>query len=398
MPGYKEYRGNNIWRLYINDKADAKGNRIRHRKTFKGTPAEADKELALFYADVTRDEYQKPSRMIVRDLFRRWLDTYGKFHLRPLTLETDERYLMNRVATMPIGKMQVNKLKSTDFYQLYNDLRDKYKYSDKTLLQIHRIMHSAFAEAMGWPELRLRNHPMLGVKAPKPEPPSIVRLKDDQVKTFLKTALKHAPFWFFAFLCVDFIGGLRRGEILGLCWSDLDRKGQTVKVRQSIRRLKDQGLVAEPPKNGKTRVVSVSDDLFIVLDVYRGIITKERGIQSDSSLVFSKPFGGPMSPDDASHYMKDFREKHGLPDVTIHGGRHSNASMLINKGATLKEVAGQLGHATTQITDTTYTEIWEEQKTSVANKLNGIIPDLKTKDDPDPSNNKIIKFPIKQAK
>jgi integrase len=396
MSGHKELRGKGVWRLCVSTGLDAEGNRIRYRKTFKGTATEAEKELSMFYADVVREDYQKPSRMIVKDLFRKWLDTYGKLHLKSLTLETDERYLMERVAPMPFGKLQVSKLTSTDFYRLYNDLQTKHNYSDKTLLQIHRIMHSAFSEAMGWSELRLRHHPMQGVKAPKPEQKNIVRLKDDEVTIFLKAALKHAPFWFFTFLCVDFLAGLRRGEICGLRWIDLDPKRRKIHVRQSILRIKGEGLIEEPTKSGKQRTASAPEDLFVVLDIYRNVVTKEKGIQADNALIFSKKFGVPFSPDDVSHYMKKFREKHGLPNVTIHGGRHSNASMLINRGATLKEVAGQLGHSTTQITDTIYTEVWEERQTAIADCLKGIIPDLAAKDEPTKSN--IIRFPKRDAR
>ncbi|HCP14854.1 MAG TPA: hypothetical protein DIT32_03630 [Peptococcaceae bacterium] len=398
MSGHKVLRGKGVWTLFVSNGFDANGNRIRPTRTFKGSEHAADMELSKFFADVKRDEYEKPSKMITKDLFRKWLDTYGKVNLKTSTQATFERYLINRVAPMPIGTVQVKKLTTSDFYELYGQLKEKYNYSGKTLLQIHRIMHSAFTEALGWPELKLRSNPMLGVKAPKAEIKAIKRLKDDEVSVFLNTARKHSPEWFYVYLCVDFLGGLRRSEICGLRWGDIRQDKKKIYVWRNVVREKQKGLKYDTPKSGKYRVVSAPKDLFDVLEKWKLSLLNAKGPQKDDDLIFATRTGKPKDPDEVSHYLKEFREKHGLPDVTVHGGRHSNATMLINKGATLKEVSSNLGHSTTQITDAIYTEVWEERKTSIADSLNGIITGPGADEAKKKGNKKIVQFPPDRIK
>lgn len=404
MAGYKEERGKNTWLLVVSDGFDANGNRIKHTDTFKGTEKQADIALAMFVADVKRGVYQKPQKMIARDLFRRWLDTYGKFNHEESTLEGNERYLMNRVSPSLIrkskiefGKVDVNQLKSSDFYDLYNYLRKKYKYKNKTILQVHRILHSAFTEALSWVDVQLPSHPMKGVKAPTPETKPIVRIKENEVTTFLNTAYKNAPFWFFVFLSIDFLAGLRRGEILGLRWQDI-KSTNKLTIWQAVRRTKASGVHLSTPKSGQPRTVEIPNDLIVLLNAFRYKVESEKGKQPDDALLFTMDDGSLMYPEKATHLIKRFREKHNLPDITIHGGRHSNASILINKGATLKEVSEHLGHSTTQITDVTYTEVWEEQKNALAGKMEGILPNYTSTRQAPKSENKIIHYPFKQAK
>jgi len=397
LAGYIQQIGEGAWRLFVSDGFDAQGDRIRPNKTFKGTEKQAEIALAKFIADVKRSEYEKPKKMICRDLFRKWLDTYGKFNLKHSTLETFERYLTKRVAPTFIGTIQVDKLSSSDFYKLYNELREEYCYSNKTLLQIHRIMHSAFTSAMTWQELRLKTHPMTGVIAPVPKKKKIVRIKEEEAIHFLQTALRHAPFWFFTFLCVVFTSGLRKSEVLGLRKMDILAEQNKLSVWQNVVRVKGKGLALETPKSGEPRTVPIPYDTIHLLQLFIEKLEKERGVLKDSDLIFSTATGKPKSPTDVAHYMKEFRERHNLPDLTIHGGRHSYASILINKGLSLKEVSKLLGHSTTQITDINYTEVWEEKEEAAMEKLNGIIPNLKEKDEPQRKDN-IIQFPRRMVK
>lgn len=390
--GTKTQLGPDKWRLLVSSGFDAEGNRIRPDKIFHGSERQAEKALALFVSEVERGEYRKPVKMIVRDLFKKWLRTYGAFNLKDTTYETFERYLLERVSLAQIGDseiefgtIQVDKLSASDFYDLYNYLRNKYKYKNKTLLQIHRIMHSAFSEAMGWREINLTTHPMTGVKAPKPEEKKIVRFNKAEVYSFLRLALYHAQAWFFVYMSVDFTSGLRRGQLCGLRWMDILPESNKIRSVQNIVRVKGKGLVPQTNKNGKEVTVSVPKDTITLLQMYREKIEAIKGPQPGDALIFSISDGKPIHPDHISHCVKDFREKHNLPNITIHGGRHSYATILINDGVSLKEVSEQLGHSTTQITDKIYTEVWEERKRSVAGSLQGLIPTV-LEDKPNNSN------------
>ena len=373
MAGYKKEIAPDVWRLWVSAGFDADYNRIRPSKTFYGSERQAEKALALFVAEIERGNYEKPSKMIAKDLFKKWLASYGKFNLKPSTYDTYNHYLSKHVYDHKIGIVQVLKLGSADFYNLYSDLKDK-KLSNKTILQIHRIMHSAFSDALSWPEIKLNRHPMLGIQAPRPEKKRINKLSEDEAQTLLIAALRKAPFWFFTFISLGLTTGLRRGELLGLRWMDIGEN--KLSVYQNVLRSKEHGLYIETPKDDEPRWVDVPEDTINILALYRVEKEKCHGLQEDKGLIFSTATGKPISPDDVSHRMQKFITDNKLPKVTIHGLRHTNATILINRGASLKEVSRQLGHSTTQITDTVYTEVFEAQRIQTANKLNGIIPSM----------------------
>ena len=176
--------------------------------------------------------------------------------------------------------------------------------------------------------------------------------------------------------------GLRRGELFGLRWSDLDEHTNRLRVRRSL----FQGVITRPKTQHSERTVDLPEPIVNRLRAYR-----ETTPPLKKGYLFHSPTGSPMDPD--NWYKRVFvptAERAGLravdeeddgPNVGIHTLRHSYASLLINQGESIKYVSRQLGHASINITADLYGHLFRETSVSAMERLtqrvHGVSPDTR---------------------
>ena len=156
--------------------------------------------------------------------------------------------------------------------------------------------------------------------------------------------------------------GLRRGELFGLQWSDLDETTNRLQVRRSL----FQGALTRPKTQHSERTVDLPEPIVVRLQVYRGQYPS-----IGEGFVFRTEKGHPLDPD--NWYKRTFVptvKRAGLTvDVGIHSMRHSYASLLINQGESIKYVSRQLGHASINITADLYGHLFRETSVSAMERL-----------------------------
>jgi integrase len=163
--------------------------------------------------------------------------------------------------------------------------------------------------------------------------------------------------------------GLRRGEIFGLQWSDVDEADAQFRIRRSIY----QGDITRPKTLSSERMVDVPARLVEMLKTYRKSYPALEG-----DFVFRTSTGTPLDPD--NWYKRAFLpllKKAELRPVGLHALRHTYASLLINGGESIKYVSKQLGHASIQITADTYGHLFKETSVSAMNRLTMRMPAAK---------------------
>ena len=176
--------------------------------------------------------------------------------------------------------------------------------------------------------------------------------------------------------------GLRRGELFGLRWSDLDEHTNRLRVRRSL----FQGVITRPKTQHSERTVDLPEPIVNRLRAYR-----ETNPPLKKGYMFHSHTGSPMDPD--NWYKRVFvptAERAGLravdeeddgPNVGIHTLRHSYASLLINQGESIKYVSRQLGHASINITADLYGHLFRETSVSAMERLtqrvHGVSPDTR---------------------
>lgn len=376
MAGSIEKRGENSWRLIASGGRDADGKRIKHTKVFHGGKREAEKALATFIADIERQDYIKPEKMYIRDYLIKWLEDYARPNVAAQTFQRYEQ-LLRLYAYESVGTYKINQVKAPHFQKLYTELQSEKGLSGTTVLQLHRILHKAFKTACEWQ--LITKSPLEFVKAPQKNEQEIAVLTEEQAEFLLEKIQEECPLWFLTLIALAVVGGLRRGELLALRWQDVNFDKSTISINQNLQRVKGEGLSFKSPKTKKSkRTIALPNDLMELLKQYKIEQNTHRlsvgDLWEDNDLVFTGNFGKPMSPDYISEKFKVFVEQHDLPPVTLHGLRHSAASILIAKGVHAKGISSRLGHSGIQITMNTYGKFFESADREAAEKMSGLIP------------------------
>ena len=178
--------------------------------------------------------------------------------------------------------------------------------------------------------------------------------------------------------------GLRRGEALGLRWSDYDRKAKTLSIERS-RKKEGSKVTVGPLKTEKSRrLLPLPTFLCDMLDEYRRSQLAEKehllslGVKwADPDAMFTTPIGTPLDPDNASHLFKTLARRAGLGDWHIHELRHSAATILLSQGVPLEQVSRILGHASIRITSDIYGHLTTEHLRGATETMGSFLSGLK---------------------
>jgi integrase len=156
--------------------------------------------------------------------------------------------------------------------------------------------------------------------------------------------------------------GMRRGELAGLKWQDVDFENGIISVRREVIFVPGQGHLVTPPKSAKSRrAIDVTPNVITRLRQHRAIQSEERlrlgPVWVDEDWVLTKEDGTHISPNTFSRAFRAIRIECGLPPVRLHDLRHTHASLLLKAGVHLKVVQERLGHSNIAITADTYSHV-----------------------------------------
>ncbi len=305
-----------------------------------------------------------------------WLDEQARFgNLRPGTVswyKTGARRLVadiGRVKLANVGKRELRGMLARRI-----DAGD----SDSILRQLRATTRSVLALAIE--RDILTQDPsgfMTGRNAPRP-----LRRPANTVKSWsaseAQAFLQHAVGDPLEALWVLLLGsGLRRGEALALRWDDVDLADRTVSVSRSLGLLDGVPTMSYPKTENSTRVITVGRSVIETLQAHRRRQTKERlaadNWQNDEELIFTTPTGGRLRPDFATRRLKKLVSEAGLPWITLHGLRHTMASIALQNGTDIATVSERLGHADASITARIYLHGSKESDRAAADVLDAAL-------------------------
>jgi integrase len=228
--------------------------------------------------------------------------------------------------------------------------------SAQSVVHLHRVLHRALAQAVKW-QLRARN-PVDAVEPPKPERREMRALDEDQTAELL-SVLEGRRLYIPVLLAVT--TGLRRGELLGLRWSDVDLASGTLTVQQTLEQTKD-GLRFKSPKTHRSRRSIVLPEMTVeALGSHRAAQAEEKlalgPAWDEHGLVCPRQGGAPSAPDVFSTAFAAFVRRSGMKPFRFHDLRHSHATHLLRAGVHPKVVSERLGHSSVGITLDTYSHV-----------------------------------------
>lgn len=172
--------------------------------------------------------------------------------------------------------------------------------------------------------------------------------------------------------------GMRRGELLGLKWPDIDFDKQTISISRSLLYLPGKGVFEDETKNvSSNRVIKIPSTATASLRSLRVWQMEQRLALGEhwsyTEYIFTAQDGTPMHPDTLSGWFHDFIKKTDLPQIHIHSLRHTNATLSIANGVAVTTVAGQLGHANATTTTKIYAHSIKSAQAAAADMMDDLL-------------------------
>ena len=273
-----------------------------------------------------------------------------------------------------IGSIPLSKLTTLDLQKLYKKLmkagrverieskKQPKGLSAKTVRNLNQIISSAMDMAI---EQKLISvNPTNKCALPKIEHREMNTLTQDQLAAFLAEARRSGVYEMYY---TELATGLRRGELLGLKWGDIDFKDNLIRIRRQVARI--DGNVVEAPLKTKNayRCVAITQDVAAMLR------QKKVDDNGRSEYVFGSETGGPISPDSVLNMLHRVLDRAGLPRLRFHDLRHTFATLALQNGVDIKTVSGMLGHYSAGFTLDTYTHVTTLAQTKAAETMGGLL-------------------------
>ena len=339
-----------------------------YRNVLGKTQAEVKEKLKTAI-EKTRVLPLKTEHYTVGQWLDAWMENYAKLQVRPSSHKTYQGFISNHIKPA-LGDLPLEKLTAMDLQRLYKHLlesgrvectesRSKPKgLSVKTVRNINQMISSALNYAVE--QHLIPTNPTKGCVLPKLERKEMKILPPESLGTFFEEARRSGVFELYY---IDLATGLRRGELLGLKWSDIDLNKGILHVRRQV--LRQNGKVVEAPLKTKNsyRNIAIGADAIKVL----------KGMEQKDEYVFPSPFGGPMSPDSVLHMLQRVLKRAGLERIRFHDLRHTFSVLALQNGVDVKTLSAMLGHYSAGFTLDTYAHVTTSMQKQAANAVGNFL-------------------------
>ena len=359
MPSRREgsiiQRNKGSWQLRYYGPPDGNGKQKRLTETVRGLKSDAEKLLRERLAAIENGGYVPRDRETVADFLVRWLETYAATNT---TLRTREGYQGNitRYIAPTIGRVEPQKLTPNQIQGMYAALLEK-GLSNRTVLHVHRVLSEALKHAVRW-GLLVRN-PADATTPPRAEQEELEMWDDTTIDLFLAAVAGHR---FQDFYLLALLTGMRRSELCGLKWENVDLVAGRLSVVRTLQRIAGRGLLEGQPKTQKSRrSIVLSPETVSLLHTIRGKQLAQQleagPIWQNTGYVLTQADGRPMNPIKATQEFTAIVRKVGLPHLPLHGLRHAHATLMLTNGENPKVVSERLGHSNIAITMDIYSHV-----------------------------------------
>ena len=383
MRGSVVKRGNGYSVVVELDRDPITGKRRQKWHSGYRTKREAERALSEIVSSVHSGSYIEPTKQTFSNFITDWLVAIEPT-IRPSTRHSYDRNL--RLHVLPyLGSIELRRIDAGMLNTLYAALLVDGKrttangpdggLSATSVKYVHTIVHRAFRDAVRWG--RIQRNPADAADPPRASAttrPTMKTWTADQLRTFLTSIAEHRLHAAFVVLATT---GMRRGECLGLRWSDVDLSAGRVSIAQTVIMVHHDVRVGSPKTARGRRTVALDPGTVAALREHRKRQAAERLLMGagfvDHGLVFCRPDGGPLHPERFSRTFSRELAKIGLPAIRLHDLRHTWATLALSAGEHPKVVQERLGHANVSITLDVYSHVSEGLHGDAAGRVASII-------------------------
>ncbi|OPY59588.1 MAG: Tyrosine recombinase XerD [Pelotomaculum sp. PtaU1.Bin065] len=426
MPGHIEkVKGTkNKFKIIVEAGKDPLNPKKRKRivRYHKGRESEATDIMAMIIAELEQGTVVEPNKITVSDWMETWLEEYKKPSIRAKTY--DQYTWANDAFIKPyIGSLPLQKLRPEHIQKLYNSILQANK-STRLVHLIHLLLSSALKQAIK--NRIIKENATDATTRPPMRSKEVRALTEEEQSRFISALLTH-PYG--AAFVTQLGTGLRRSELLGLHWEDIDeainayeqqlekeniiaslekeakeneddrdsleanieslkteiidlKRDMVLYVRRGIVYVRKQGLMNDDPKTNKSkRMVPLPLLAVTMLKQHRDKLRIE-GLYRTDGPVFPGKNGGYLFPDTLNKKFNKLRDDLNFKDVNPHALRHTFATRLLELGEEMTTVQELLGHTKISTTSDIYSHVSEKLKRRAVDKLDNVLVPNTTKETP----------------
>jgi integrase len=365
--GYAAHRCRGPWSYLIDLGPDANGKRVKRGKG--GFPNKAAAREALREAlDGLVVGVSTLHDLTVSEYLDSWLA--GKHALKPKTV-AGYKDAINLYLRPGLGHIRLRELRAEHLDRFYESIRIGRRgrpLSPSSIRRVHATLRSALNSAVKRRLIPYNSalHVELAPENPKRPQPWTA----EECRTFLRRSAEDRLITMYHLMIVT---GLRRGEALGLRWSDVDLERSHLVVRQQITEVHGRAIVGKPKTKRSQRNVALDAAVAAALLEHRGRQQRERATwgrpTSPDDLVFTREDGKPVRPEFATRHFQALSKKAKLREIRLHDLRHTSASLALAAGIEMKVVSERLGHSALAITADLYTHVVPQVARDAADRL-----------------------------
>ena len=355
---------------------DREGNRVRKYRTFD-TKRDATRAFNEHKVKMDKGTQIMPSEYT----FAQWLDYWYKDIILPQIEETTAygyRGMIENYLKPQLGEIRLQKLTARDIQQYYTWLMDEKELSPNTVIKHHNLLTNTLNAAER--QEYITKNPMRAVSPPKKRQREAKFYTPEQLGTLLDKAVGtriELPVYICAYL------GLRRGELCGLRWSDVDLEHQTITIENTRTQAGKKEIEKGTKTASSTRTLYLPDTLCDMLKAAKehqqACRAEYKNVYDDNDYVVVMEDGRPFRPNYLSELFGKFLADNDLPKIVLHELRHTFASLSNQAGIPAYNIGKALGHSTPATTQKIYTHLLDQTHTQAVEGVAAIADEARRK-------------------
>jgi integrase len=364
------HRCRGTWSYHVDAGRDGTGRRRQLTKGGFATRADARAALhEILVAGTPRN--LEAHRITVEAYLGQWLD--GKRGLRPSTRKSYQEHI-NLYLVPHLGRVRLRDLTATHIDSMISTIGSDQtrRLSPTTIRRIHATLRAALNTAVRRQLLSV--NPATQVELPPRRRTTVAVWTPTQLRDFLIAIQDDRLYPLYHLVALT---GLRRGEAIGLRWSDLDLERHVLTVNQQVVQIDRVKHIGPPKTNAGQRVVPLDPGTAALLEARRAAQQVERDRWgagwTETGHVFTSEDGSLLSPDYVTRHFRRLVKAAGLPELRLHGLRHTNASLGLAAGVAMKVVSERLGHSAIAVTADLYTHVVPVVAQQAANAIADLV-------------------------